>query len=79
MPAKTIGKRIDARRTSCGAHNMQIPEEFIGSEVYEVHAGKVSAVSSAGPYNATGRHYGHYGHCRQCGHDWVFRKNPLAS
>ena len=76
MPAKTIGKRIDARCTRCGARNMQISEEFIGSANYEVRAGKVSAVTSAGSPKATGRLFGH---CRQCGHDWVFRKNPLAS
>ena len=76
MPAKNIGERIDARCTRCGARNMQITEEFIGSGNYEVQAGKVIAVTSADSLKATGRLYGH---CRQCGHDWVFRKNPLAS
>ena len=69
MPAKNIGERIDARCTRCGARNMQITEEFIGSGNYEVQAGRVSAVTSAASLKATGR---------QCGHDWVFRKNPLA-
>lgn len=47
MPAKNIGERIDARYTRCGARNMQITEEFIGSRNYEVQAGKVSAVTPA--------------------------------
>lgn len=76
MYAKHIGERIDARCTRCGARNMQITEEFIGSSNYEVQAGKVSSVSSAGSLKATGRLFGR---CRQCGHDWVFRKNPLTS
>ena len=76
MPAKTIGERIDARCTRCGARNMQITEELIGSGNYEVLAGKVSAVTPADSLKATGRLFGR---CRQCGHDWVFRKNPLAS
>lgn len=70
MSAKTIGERIDARCTRCSARNMQITEELIGSSNYEVQAGKVSAVTSAASLKATGR---------LCGHDWVFRKNPLAS
>ena len=76
MPAKTIGERIDARCTRCGARNMQITEEFIGSSNYEVKAGKLSSASSAGSLKSTGRLFGR---CRQCGHEWVFRKNPLAS
>lgn len=76
MPSKNIGERIDARCTRCGARNMQITEEFIGSGHYEVQAGKVSAVASADTFIATGRLFGR---CRQCSHDWVFRKNPLAS
>lgn len=76
MPAKNIGERIDARCTHCGARNMQITEEFIGSGNYEVQAGKVSAVTSTASLKATGRLFGR---CRQCSHDWVFRKNPLAS
>ena len=76
MPAKNIGERIDARCTRCGGRNMQISEEFIGSGSYEVQSGKVSTVTSADTLKATGRQFGH---CRQCGHDWVFRKNPLAS
>ena len=76
MPAKNIGERIDARCTRCGARNMQITEEFIGSSNYEVQAGRVSAVTPAASHKATGRHFGR---CRQCGHEWVFRKNPLAS
>lgn len=76
MPAKNIGERIDARCTRCGGRNMQISEEFIGSDSYEVQSGKVSTVTSADTLKATGRQFGH---CRQCGHDWVFRKNPLAS
>ena len=76
MPAKTIGERIDARCTRCGARNMQITEEFIGSSNYEVQAGRVSAVTPAASLKATGRLFGR---CRQCGHEWVFRKNPLAS
>ena len=75
-PTKKIGERIDARCTRCGARNMQITEEFIGYGNYEVQAGKVSAVTSAASLKATGRLFGR---CRQCGHDWVFRKNPLAS
>ena len=76
MPAKNIGERIDARCTRCGGRNMQISEEFIGSDSYELQSGKVSTVTSADTLKATGRQFGH---CRQCGHDWVFRKNPLAS
>ena len=76
MPTKNIGERIDARCTRCGGRNMQITEEFIGSDSYEVQSGKVSTVTSADTLKATGRQFGH---CRQCGHDWVFRKNPLAS
>ena len=76
MPAKNIGERIDARCTRCGARNMQITEEFIGSSNYEVQAGRVSAVTPAASLKATGRLFGR---CRQCSHDWVFRKNPLAS
>ena len=76
MYAKHIGERIDAHCTRSGARNMQITEEFIGSSNYEVLAGKVSAVSSTGSLKATGRLFGR---CRQCGHEWVFRKNPLAS
>ena len=75
MTAKTIGACIDARCTRCGARNMQITEEFIGSGNYEVQAGKVIAVASADSLKATGRLFGR---CRQCGHDWVFRKNPLT-
>ena len=76
MTAKNIGERIDARCTRCGGRNMQISEEFIGSDNYEVQAGKVSAIASANSLKATGRLFGH---CRQCVHDWTFRKNPLAS
>ena len=76
MPAKTIGECIDARCTRCGARNMQISEEFTGSSNYEVQAGKLSAITSANALQATGRLFGR---CRQCSHDWVFRKNPLAS
>ena len=73
---KTIGKRTDARCTRCGGRNMQIAEELIGSGHYEVQAGRVSAVASADLLQATGRLFCR---CRQCGYDWVFRKNPLAS
>ena len=76
MPLKIIGKHIDARCTRCGTRNMQISEEFIGSGNYEVQAGKVSTVTSADSLKPTGRLFGR---CRQCGHDWVFRKNPLTS
>lgn len=76
MTAKHIGERIDARCTRCCGRNMQISEELIASRNYEVLAGKVSAVTSAGVHEATGRLFGH---CPQCGHDRVFRKNPLAS
>ena len=76
MTAKNIGERIDARCTRCGGRNMQITEELISSDHYEVQAGKVCAVTSADSLHATGRLFGH---CRQCGHDWVFRKNPLIS
>ena len=75
MPAKNIGERIDARCTRCGGRNMQITEELIGSGNYEVQSGKVSAITHAETLKATGRQFGH---CRQCGHEWVFRKNPLA-
>lgn len=73
---KTIGERIDTRCTLCGGRNMQITEELIGSSKYEVQAGKVSAMTSAGAPKSSGRFFGR---CRQCGHNWVFRKNPLAS
>ena len=76
MNTKEIGECIDARCTRCGARNMKITEEFIGTGNYEVQAGKVSAVKPANALKATGRLFGR---CRQCGHDWVFRKNPLAS
>lgn len=76
MTTKNIGERIDARCTRCGGRNMQITEELIGSGRYEVQAGRVSAVVSADSLIATGRLFGR---CRQCGHDWVFRKNPLTS
>ena len=76
MNTKEIGECIDARCTRCGARNMQITEEFIGTGNYEVQAGKVSVVNPADALKATGRLFGR---CRQCGHDWVFRKNPLAS
>lgn len=76
MNAKTIGERIDVRCTRCGARNMQIRKEFTGASNYEVQAGNVIAVTSADSLKATGRLFGH---CRQCGHDWVFRKNPLAA
>jgi len=75
MHAKAIGERINARCTRCGSRNMQITEEFSGSASYEVRAGKVSAVASANSLKATGRLFGR---CRQCGHQWVFRKNPLT-
>ena len=74
-PAKTVGTRIDARCTLCGGRNMQITEERIGSDSYEVQGGKISTVVSASIFKATGRIFGR---CRQCGHDWVFRKNPLT-
>lgn len=76
MPTKTIGERIYARCTRCGGRNMQITKELIGSDNYEVQAGKVSALATANSLQATGRLFGR---CRQCGHDWVFRKNPLTS
>lgn len=76
MPAKNTGERIDARCTRCGGRNMQITEQLIGSRHYEVQAGMVSAVVSADSLIATGRLFGRY---HQCGHDWVFRKNPLTS
>ena len=76
MHAKAIGERINARCTRCGSRNMQITEEFSGSASYEVRAGKVSSVTSADSLKATGRLFDR---CRQCGHDWVFRKNPLTS
>lgn len=76
MPEKKVGQRINARCTRCGGRNMQITEEFIGSGNYEVLAGKVSAVTSADALKPTGRLIGR---CRQCGHEWVFRKNPLTS
>lgn len=76
MPTKTIGERIDARCTRCGGRNMQITKELISSDNYEVQAGKVSALATANSLQATGRLFGR---CRQCGHDWVFRKNPLTS
>lgn len=73
---QNIGERIKARRTRCGSRNMQITQEFIASENYEVRAGRISSVTPAASFKATGRLLGH---CRQRGHDWVFRKNPLAS
>ena len=76
MPTKNIGERIDARCTRCGGRNMQIIKELIGSDNYEVQAGKVSALATTNSLQATGRLFGR---CRQCGHDWVFRKNPLTS
>lgn len=75
MTAKNIGERIDARCPRCGGRNMQITEELIGSAHYEVQAGKIRAVASADSLQATGRLFGH---CRQCGHDWVVRNNPLT-
>lgn len=36
MTVKKIGKHIDARCTRCGGRNMQIKEEFVGTEHYEV-------------------------------------------
>lgn len=76
MPPTNIGERIDARCTRCGARNMQISEEFTGASNYEVQAGKLSTITSSHALQATGRLFGR---CRQCGHEWVFRKNPLAS
>lgn len=76
MHSKIIGERIDVRCTRCGSLNMQITQEFIASDNYEVRAGKVSSVTSADSLKATGRLFDR---CRQCGHDWVFRKNPLTS
>ena len=76
MPAKNIGEYIVARCTRCGARNMQITEEYLCSGSYEIRDGKVSATTSADSLKATGRLFGR---CRQCGHNWVFRKNPLAS
>ena len=75
MTTKNIGEHIDARCTRCGDRNMQIKEEVVGTENYEVQAGKVSAVTPADALKATGRLFGR---CRQCAHDWAFRKNPLA-
>ncbi len=75
MLQKNIGERIDARCTRCGGRNMQITEEFIGSSNYEVRSGKVSTVTSTETLKATGRLFGR---CRQCAHDWAFRKNPFA-
>lgn len=76
MPAKKLGERIDVRCTRCGARNMKISEEFLGSSDYEVQAGKINSITFANELQATGRLFGR---CRQCGHDWVFRKNPFAS
>ena len=76
MTTKNVGEHIDARCTRCGGRNMQITEELIGTGNYEVQAGKVSFVKPADELKATGRLFGR---CRQCGHDWVFRKNPLTS
>lgn len=75
MATKKIGERIDTRCTRCGGRNMQITEEFIGSDNYEVQIGKISAITSTTSLKTTGRLFGR---CRQCGHDWVFRKNPLT-
>lgn len=76
MLTKNIGERIDARCTRCGGRYFQINEEFINLVSYEVLAGKISTVSSTDKSKATGRLLGR---CRQCGHDWAFRKNPLTS
>ena len=66
MPTKNIGERIDARCIRCGSRNMQITQEFIASENYEVRAGRFSSVTSAASLKATGRLFGH---CYQCGHN----------
>ena len=76
MTTKNVGEHVDARCTRCGGRNMQITVELKGTGNYEVQAGKVCAVKPADALKATGRLYGR---CRKCGHDWVFRKNPLAS
>ena len=75
MPAKNIGEYVDARCTRCGGRNMQITEEFLCSDSYEIRGGKVNATTSSDSPKASGRLFGR---CRQCGHDWAFRKNPLA-
>ena len=74
MTVKKLGEHIDARCSRCGGRNMQIKEEFVGTRNYEVQCGKVSAITPADALKATGRLCGR---CRQCGHDWIFRKNPL--
>ena len=54
-----------------------MPAKNIGERIDArcTHCG-ARAVTSAVSLKATGRLFGR---CRQCGHDWVFRKNPLAS
>jgi len=76
VPAKTIGESVDAKCSPCGSRNIQISEEFVGNDQYELRRGKVIEISAADSFGATGRTFGK---CRQCGHTWQFRKSPLAT
>ena len=76
MPAKDIGDAVDAKCSPCGSRNIQISEEFVGNDQYELRGGKVIGITPAALLDTTGRTYGK---CRQCGHTWQFRKNPLVT
>jgi len=76
MLEKAIGEAVSARCSCCGSFHVQIAEELSGNNLYEVRCGKVVAFTAANVLDPTGRTFGK---CRQCGHQWRFRKNPLAA